>query len=260
MLATLVVIMLAHGVGPQMKPKLFIVSLCVLAAGCAGATRAPVDVATRSGGAVSDTVNQTASGVGGAVRAPLRDFNLMQEGVPAVLVQAEHNPYDMAGLNDCPSLLVVIGQLDLALGPDMDTPRESIHRDAYGKGASMAAEAALDAVKDTAEGVIPMKSWVRKLSGAENFEKKARRAISAGTVRRGFLKGLGVMHNCGWPAAPLSFEPVPAAAASPPAAVPATSVLQTIPPATPAPAPPPASGPTTIAPTIAPTTTQAQKN
>ena len=212
-----------------MKSQLSSVLFCLLVAGCAGATRAPVDVATRSGVAVSDTVNQTASGVGGAVRAPLRDFNLMQEGVPVVLVLAEHNPYDMVGLNDCPSLLAVIGQLDLALGPDMDTPRENKHRDAYGRGASIAAEAALDAVKDTAEGVIPMKSWVRKLSGAENFEKKARRAISAGTLRRAFLKGLGVMHNCSWPAAPLSFEPV-VVAQTPPALSPAPTPAVAAPP------------------------------
>jgi hypothetical protein len=107
----------------------------------------------------------------------------------------------------CADLLAEVGALDVVLGPDVDTPSEAQHKDAYDKSASFAAQAALDAVKDTAEGVIPMKSWVRKLSGAEHADKRAKRAILAGTVRRSFLKGIGVMRNCTWPAAPLSFEP-----------------------------------------------------
>jgi len=83
----------------------------------------------------------------------------------------------------------------------------------------MAAQAALDAVKDTAEGVIPMKTWVRKLSGAASADIRAHRAIAAGMARRSFLKGLGVMHNCAWPAAPLSFEPRKSAQAAQPATV-----------------------------------------
>ncbi len=175
--------------------------------GCATQTKAPREVASRSSVAVGDTMNQTANGVGGAVQAPLRDFNLMHDAIPASLVKAQLNAYDIEGMESCESLMVAIGDLDMALGPDLDTPSEDKHQDAYGKGASFAAQAALDAVKDTAEGVIPMKSWVRRLSGAEQSDKRARLAIQAGTARRSFLKGLGVMHNCAWPAAPLGFEP-----------------------------------------------------
>jgi hypothetical protein len=189
-------------------PRFVALMLLVLAVGgCATQTRAPRDVAARSGVAVGDTVNQTANGVGGAVQAPLRDFNLMHEAIPESLVRAQVNAYDTNGTDTCEALLIAIGDLDMALGPDLDTPSEDRHQDAYGKGASFAAQAALDAVKDTAEGVIPMKSWVRRLSGAERADKRARLAIQAGTARRSFLKGLGVMHNCAWPAAPLGFEP-----------------------------------------------------
>eukprot|EP01037_Dinobryon_pediforme_P014714 gene14716-14839_t len=113
-------------------------------------------------------------------RAPLRDFNLMQDAIPAALQRAILNPYDSHGLDNCESLLSAVGELDVVLGPDLDTPRESKRKDMYDKGASMAAQAALDAVKDTAEGVIPMKTWVRKLSGAASADIRAHRAIAAG--------------------------------------------------------------------------------
>jgi len=187
----------------------------LLLGGCASGAARPTEIAARSSGAVGSTVTQTATEVGGAVQAPLRDFNLMHDTIPAALLRAQQNPYDIAGLDNCPALLVAVGDLDVALGPDIDTPSENHHQDAYNKSASYAAQAALDAVKDTAEGVIPMKTWVRKLSGAEKADKQARRAIAAGIARRAFLKGLGVMHNCAWPAAPLSFEPAPATVLGP---------------------------------------------
>ena len=177
--------------------------------------KGPPNVAARGSAAVSYTVSQTTAGVGGAVQAPLRDFNIMQEAIPAQLQRALANPYEIHGLESCEALLSAVGELDIVLGPDLDTPRESRRKDMYDKGASMAAQAALDAVKDTAEGVIPMKTWVRKLSGAASADIRAHRAIAAGMARRSFLKGLGVMHNCAWPAAPLSFEPRKPALAAP---------------------------------------------
>ena len=196
-----------------------LLALSSIAASAGCAMKGPPEVATRGSAAVSDTVSQTTAGVGGAVQAPLRDFNLMQDAIPAALQRAILNPYDSHGLDNCESLLSAVGELDVVLGPDLDTPRESKRKDMYDKGASMAAQAALDAVKDTAEGVIPMKTWVRKLSGAASADIRAHRAIAAGMARRSFLKGLGVMHNCAWPAAPLSFEPRKSAQAAQPATV-----------------------------------------
>lgn len=184
-----------------------LIALSSLAVGAGCAMKGPPQVAYRGTAAVGDTVSQTTAGVGGAVQAPLRDFNLMQDAIPAALQRAIVNPYDSHGLDTCEALLSAVGELDVVLGPDLDTPRESRRKDVYDKGASMAAQAALDAVKDTAEGVIPMKTWVRKLSGAASADVRAHRAIAAGMARRSFLKGLGEMHNCAWPAAPLSFEP-----------------------------------------------------
>jgi hypothetical protein len=43
---------------------------------------------------------------------------------------------------------------------------------------------------------------VRKLSGAERYERKVAAAIAAGSVRRAYLKGLGQAAGCAAPAAP----------------------------------------------------------
>jgi len=44
--------------------------------------------------------------------------------------------------------------------------------------------------------VIPFRGWIRKLTGAERYSKRVAAAITAGAVRRAFLKGVRVMKNC----------------------------------------------------------------
>jgi hypothetical protein len=58
------------------------------------------------------------------------------------------------------------------------------------------------AVAGTAQDVIPFRSWVRKLTGAERHDKLVQQAIMAGAVRRGYLKGLGESKGCMPPATP----------------------------------------------------------
>jgi hypothetical protein len=43
---------------------------------------------------------------------------------------------------------------------------------------------------------------VRKLTGAERYSREVAAAISAGTIRRAYLKGLGASAGCDAPAAP----------------------------------------------------------
>lgn len=64
------------------------------------------------------------------------------------------------------------------------------------RGTDAAGGAAVGALRRTAEGVIPFRGWVRKLTGAERYSKRVAAAIAAGTVRRAFLKGLSVAQNC----------------------------------------------------------------
>jgi hypothetical protein len=159
----------------------------------------------------ADSVGQTAEdrmpGVNDAVKAPLRDLNLTRDDVPLILVRAYAKPYDMTGLTSCKAILDQVSALDLALGPDVDIPRStSAPDDMFSKGRGMAGDAALDAVRSATTGVIPVRSWVRRLSGANRAEQEAKAIVLAGSVRRGFLKAIGAQQQCDWPAAPLNLQ------------------------------------------------------
>ncbi|MBY0491557.1 MAG: hypothetical protein K2R93_17095, partial [Gemmatimonadaceae bacterium] len=51
-------------------------------------------------------------------------------------------------------------------------------------------------VNTVVDGVIPFRSWVRKLSGAERHSKAVTAAIAAGTMRRPYLKGWARAQGC----------------------------------------------------------------
>jgi hypothetical protein len=161
-------------------------------------------MADRSRGAAVSAVNQTYRGIGEAASSPLRDLNLMKKEIPVVLLAAMDAPYQTRTAFDCPSIAQEVAALDIVLGPDVDVPDEERRRDYYRIGAEEAADAALDAVRDAAEGVVPVRSWVRRLTGAQQHDKKIKEAIYAGSVRRAFLKGMGDQRGCMHPAAPLT--------------------------------------------------------
>ncbi|MFA4893102.1 hypothetical protein [Brevundimonas sp.] len=133
-------------------------------------------------------------GVGMAATAPLDDLNLRRKQVPEVLISARRAPYATEGLRRCSDIRAGISALDEALGPDVDQPQP-----AQGTG-DQAANAALDMVRDTATDFIPLRSWVRRLSGAEAHDREVQAAVRAGLVRRGFLKGIARQRQCTLPA------------------------------------------------------------
>jgi len=129
-------------------------------------------------------------GVGMAVTAPLDDLNLRRQQVPEILISARSAPYRISGLSRCSDVIAEIDDLDEALGPDVDQPEPQ-----EGTG-DQAANVALDLVRDTATDFIPLRSWVRRLSGAAAHDREVQAAIRAGMVRRGFLKGLALQRRC----------------------------------------------------------------
>lgn len=174
-------------------------------AGCASRDQPDPEVGhfDRTRSAAASAVDQTRRGIGEAATTPLRDLNLMRQEIPVVLLAAKDAPYQTRTAFDCPSIAEEVAALDLALGPDVDVPDEEKRRDYYRLGAEEAADAALDAVRDAAEGAIPVRSWVRRLTGAQQHEKRIKEAIHAGSLRRAFLKGVGEQRGCMHPAAPL---------------------------------------------------------
>jgi hypothetical protein len=131
--------------------------------------------------------------LGHAVTAPLSDLNLVRDKIPPVLQTARAAPYVMPEDTSCKALAARVVELDDVLGSDLDTP--SANGD-HGFGADDLGNAAVSAIRNTAEGVIPFRGWVRKLTGAERHSREVAHAIFAGSVRRAFLKGLAAGKGC----------------------------------------------------------------
>lgn len=112
-----------------------------------------------------------------------------------MLQAAADGPYSTVGLTTCPQIAAAVKDLDAALGRDVDAPTKD------GKP-SLATELAMDAGQDTINSLIPGRFIIRRVSGAYDANKRALAAVYAGSVRRGFLKGLGATRGCKPPAAP----------------------------------------------------------
>lgn len=150
---------------------------------------------------------QTRPNLRDAVTAPLDDLNLKHIDIPDVLKRAVASPYDMDGLKRCEAIAAEVGRLDEALGPDLDEPPPPDTRTKGQKFKQKAGDAAVGAIGDKTRSLIPFRGWIRKLSGAERRDKRVAEAISAGKIRRGYLKGAGMRMNCAPPAAPSWFVP-----------------------------------------------------
>ena len=207
----------------QGSTTLAVLSVGAAVAGCQTApvryadtgVHATYNVAATGAGAVKVTGTEMYQGAGRAIRAPLHDLNLMQDQIAPVLLRAEDHPYDLKGVNSCGDVLNHVAELDLSLGPDVDTPKQR-HRTRIARGADFAASTALDAAGSAAEHFIPMRSTIKQLSGAQRYENHVKHAVLAGETRRSFLKAIGMAHGCSWPAAPLDFHPAQVADVSAP--------------------------------------------
>ncbi len=154
------------------------------------------------------------SGVTQTATQPLNDLNLMQARIPPVLTAAQQGPYALPADDSCAALQAELLALDAALGPDIDAAGTSgADPGLMGKAVDFVGDAALDSVRGTVntvvDGVIPFRSWVRKLSGAERHSRAVAAAIRAGSLRRPFLKGWARASGC------VEGPPPPAARAAP---------------------------------------------
>src|SRR4051812_886777 len=51
---------------------------------------------------------------------PLSDLNLRKGEIPKILIDAEDDPYTLAGMARCSDIASAIGELDAVLGEDLD--------------------------------------------------------------------------------------------------------------------------------------------
>jgi hypothetical protein len=113
-----------------------------------------------------------------------------------VLVEAQKRPYTTPADTGCPALTADLKALDEVLGPDLDAPASAANPGLIERGTTLVTDEAVGTLRGAAEGVMPYRKWVRKLSGAERYAKDVAAAIAAGTVRRGFLKGMRAARSC----------------------------------------------------------------
>jgi hypothetical protein len=143
--------------------------------------------------------NDVPKQIGAAVIAPLNDLNLIETVIPIALRNAQKNPYAIPTNTNCDALSKDILALNEALGADLDTP---VTQKDEGLLERNVISESVSAIRRTTESVVPFRNWVRKLSGAERKSNAVKSAITAGSIRRAYLKGLGQAHKCLPPAAP----------------------------------------------------------
>ena len=140
-------------------------------------------------------------GVKGAVEAPFADVNMVRTKIPKVLLFAEEAPYARPDPASCRNIAAEVTDLDDALGEDLDAHDVDTSTENARNG-RRAGEVMVIAMRDTAEDFIPLRSWVRRLSGAQAHDNQVRAAVYAGRARRAYLKGVGQTMRCRYPAAP----------------------------------------------------------
>ena len=133
-------------------------------------------------------------------KAPLKDVGVVKDKIPQVLIDARTRTYALPVPFTCKTIFEAVDALDAQLEPDLDAPETQI------KSGMSATEIGETVV----HGLTPMRSWVRKLSGAEKNANEVQAAVMAGSIRRGYLKGVGLQLGCKPPAAPLGVS-LPAA-------------------------------------------------
>lgn len=165
--------------------------------------------------------SDTSKRMGSAAVTPLNDLNVVRADIPDVLEHAQKGPYQMPKDASCIVLTLEIRRLDEVLGADLDAPPSDTRPSLLDRASTLANDQAVNAVRRTAEDLIPFRGWVRKLSGAERYSKKVAAAITAGSVRRAFLKGVAASQSCMWQDLPIETAKTDAAAGTPGAKAPA---------------------------------------
>lgn len=143
-----------------------------------------------SGPSKTQQIEQDATAV---AKSPLKDVGVVKDKIPQVLIDARTATYVLPSPLTCQTLSDAIEALNAELAPDLDAPSTQIKT---GMSATEIGETVV-------HGLMPMRSWVRKLSGAEKNDNEVQAAIVAGSIRRGYLKGVGLERGCKPPAAPL---------------------------------------------------------
>jgi hypothetical protein len=129
---------------------------------------------------------------GTIVSQPARDVGIAKTKIDPVLLAAVQQPYGRAGNGRCPAITAALARLNGALGPDFDANTK--------ENENTAEKLALAGGAFLVNSLIPFRGVVREISGAAPQERRKAAAISAGTARRGYLRGIASAKGCKLPA------------------------------------------------------------
>ncbi len=177
-------------------------SLCFLSA-CAGSERfTQTDTKEEATNLFAQTIKGSLQGAFEAAQSPLVDLNIKKDEIPDSLQQITANPYSSGSKPKCKDIQSEIAALDEVLGSDVHysadgklslRPEES--PDYVKDGASMLQKEAIGFVAGKAS-IIPFRSIVRKVTGAEKHSKAVARAYESGKIRRAYLRGMSTALRC----------------------------------------------------------------
>lgn len=120
---------------------------------------------------------------------PVTDLNLRKDEIPQLLIDAQVKPYDLNGLSKCSQLAAQVGEFDAILGDDIDLPQSTTQRVSAGRIGQY-----------VVGSFIPFRGILREVTGAADQRRRMDAAITAGLIRRAFLKGVGTERGCRYPA------------------------------------------------------------
>lgn len=115
--------------------------------------------------------------------------------IPPKLLEIQEAPYSLAGLGRCAAIIRELQELDAVLGADVN---EQVDK----SRAEKREETAGRVTGTIAGSVIPFRGLIGEITGANAERRRYALAVYAGTVRRGFLKGVGLERGCKAPARP----------------------------------------------------------
>lgn len=157
----------------------------------AGAAWALLSACASSGG---EPVNWAAAPSNGFSHASVDKLDLGRDPIPPILIQARKSPYALTNTGTCERIAQEMALLSAVLGEDYDT---ATARERPGENAG-----------EVLATLIPFRGVFREVSGASRHEWEFRESISAGLMRRAYLKGRGEQMGCAYPARPYPVGPV----------------------------------------------------
>ena len=184
-----------------MKPIFLVLLSCLVAVGCATSSNQTPTEGDSSISATDRAIQRSQDGFSDAALSPLEDVNLKRAKIPEEFKEIR-NPYAVDPDISCDKIAKEVTTLDGLLGRDWDIPPPD-EKGLSDRAADGASTAFLDAVSSGASGFIPYRGLVRTVTGANSHATKVRKAYERGSHRRTFLKGIGLMKDCPYPASPL---------------------------------------------------------